>query len=254
MKKIFSMLLAATIAFGASARAQEIEAGDESAAAKLESKFVKLEESVAALTSQVEEAQFKNKQAGKETSAALKNISILADELKAELAVARKKFGVYDIEIENLKNTLAMIKDNLGALEQRANGEPKALAAQAALAAPNEAAAKDESALLVATPAAAPDAYANHKTDDESYASARRLLESGDNISAAIAFADNVRASPEGANYYNNLAGLGLAMEGLGKTADACKAFSAIQGAKDGVELEVQKIAADKSAELKCGA
>jgi TolA-binding protein len=263
MKKIFALFLAVAIAFGAAARAQEIEPGDESAAAKLESKFVKLEESVAALTAKVEEAQFENRQAGKESAAAIRNISLSADELKAELAVVRKKFGVYDIEIENLKNTLAMMKENIAALERRANGEPKALAAPTA---PDEAPAEDEAALLVAAPkpdpvpapadapAAQPAANAGQKADDESYAGGRKLLEARDFTGAAIAFADNIKAHAEGANYYNNLAGLGLAMEGLGKTADACKAFSTISAAKDGVGLEVQKIAADKSAELKCGA
>lgn len=259
MKKIFAILLAAAISFGAGVRAQELEADDESSAAKLESKFVKLEESVAALTSKVEEAQFEHKQAGRETSAALKNAALLADELKAELAVAKRKFGVYDIEIENLKNTLAMMKEHISALEGRANGEPRALEAPAA---PKADAAKDEAALLVAVPKPTPDsapnpgpaAYANQKADDESYSAARKLLESGDGTGAAIAFAENIKTHPAGANYYNNLAGLGLAMESLGKTADACKAFATIAAGKDGVGLEVQKIAADKSLELKCGA
>jgi hypothetical protein len=42
-------------------------------------------------------------------------------------------------------------------------------------------------------------------------------------------------------------------MEGLGRNAEACRAFATILEAKDGVDLATQKTASDKSAELKCG-
>jgi TolA-binding protein len=246
MKKTIRIILALAALCPTGIRAQEIEAGEESAAAKLESKFVKLEESMAALTAKVEEEAFEEKRRVRESETAAKDAAIRLEEMGAELAAAKKKIAAYDVEMENLRNTAAYLKDQITALESRASGAPKAIGIAADANPP-----KDDSALIVA-PAPAP---APETPDDKAYKEAKKAFESKDWAAAAIAFADNMRDYPEGANFYNNLAGLGLSFAELGNGEKACKAFATITSAKEKEEvgLEVQKIAIDKSAELKCG-
>ncbi|MDR1476683.1 MAG: hypothetical protein LBI17_00980 [Rickettsiales bacterium] len=241
MKKTIRIMLALAALCPRGIRAQEINAGDESATANLESKFVKLEESMAALTAKVEESAFEEKRRTQESMAAAKEAALKLEELNSELAAAKKKISAYDVEMENLRNTAAYLKDQISALESRASGGPKAIGIAAAENPP-----KDDAALIVAPPPP-------ETPDDKAYGAAKKAFEAKDWTGAAIAFADNMRDYPEGANFYNNLAGLGLSFAELGNGEKACKAFATITSTKEEVGLEVQKIAADKSAELKCG-
>ena len=242
MKKTIRIMLALAALCPTGIRAQKIEAGEESDAAKLESKFVKLEESMAALTAKVEEEAFKEKQRVQESLIAAKEAALKLDELSLDLAAAKKKIAAYEIEMENLRNTAAYLKDQISALESRASGKPRAIGIADEANPP-----KDDAALIVAPPPPP------ETPDDKAYKEAKKAFEAKDWTGAAIAFADNMRDWPEGANFYNNLAGLGLSFAELSNAEKACKAFATITAAKEEVGLEVQKIAADKSGELKCG-
>ncbi|MDR2099145.1 MAG: hypothetical protein LBO78_03945 [Rickettsiales bacterium] len=240
MKRIFAFL---TVLFAAAGVYAQAVVGEGDAAAGLERRFGLLEESIARLTSEVEEASHRRREELRGAQQALQAaVMQLRDALSADREEAQRRFAAYDAEIAGLKialNALAVENPGIG----RAAGAPGEL-----IAAPlSDGPVPEEAAEDLLVPPAVPEG-ADSAAFEEGYA----LFESGNYEMAAEKFADGIKEFPAGHRFFDSVFYLGLSMRHAGRAEDACRAFAVVADSSEGVDPDLKERAAASAASLEC--
>ena len=215
----------------------------------INSSLERIETAITSLTSQSEENAYNQKQTKAETITIFKDIKLQINEIKEEQLNIANELQVQKIEIENLKNTISMLKEKYSKI---ATKDPETLLSK-------------ENSLLLIPSTTKPDksednnelipeikeeiSYENETTRFEK---AMENFNKKDFTEAAINFAANIKDFPEGANFHNNLLYLGLSMKELDNKNNACTAFAKIINSKEEIQEQIKQTAKSNFDELKC--
>ncbi len=163
----------------------------------------RIEIAITSLTSQSEDSIHKQKKSKNENDIMFKDLSFQIQELK-------NRITVQEMEIQNLKNTVNMLKDRSS--DTITNKDPAPI----------------NNDLLM--PIAPQEVIL---TDTESFNKAMEKFNRRDYQNASIGFAENIKNFPEGENFYSNLLYLGISMQEMGIKNNACIAFEKIINANE---------------------
>ncbi|MDR1009049.1 MAG: hypothetical protein LBL52_02220 [Rickettsiales bacterium] len=202
----------------------------EDAALAAENRMNGVEDALSALTAKIEKAEFDTKVFKQETGALLKNLSLQMDEVKRDAATAKQRL---EDEIDELK------KQNDAKAAQIQTQPVTPPPSKKAKGAPRGIIALDKDRDAAPTPAL-------------EFESALALFDKRDFEAAAVAFADNIERSPEGALFYKNLFYLGLSFKNLDKKVEACRSFDAIIKSAPAADADTATLAAAEYEKLKC--
>ncbi len=234
MKNMFKLFICFMVCFSGNVFAQRVGGqGNVEALENINLSLERIESAITSLTSQNEENVYNQKNAKAETEMVLKDIKLQIREVKDEQEKFSKDLYAKNIEIENLKNIVAMLQDKLAVFEK--DLEEK-----------SEKATQNPTNLLVV------DKKSEKLSDDDSFNFAMELFNKKDFTEAAINFGANLKNFPEGKNFHNNLLHLGLSMRELGNNNGACTAFTKIVNANEKIDDGIKSRATQEFETLKC--
>ncbi len=224
--------------------AQNVGQGNVEALENINQSLERIESAITSLTSQSEENVYNQKKAKAENEVVLKDIKLqIKDIVDAQEKISKDVYS-QKIEIENLKNIVAMLQEKLAFVEKVKVREVEEKKEE-------EKATKNPTDLLLV--GVSQDVKEQKITDDESFKLAMENFDKKDFTESAINFASNLKNFPEGNNFHKNLLYLGLSMQKLENKNGACTAFSKIINSNEQIENDVKDVATKEFNTLNCG-
>ena len=246
MKKMIKLFICFIFCFSSNVFAQRVvrQVNNVEALENINLSLERIENAITSLTSQSEENAYNQKQAKAEQGVVLKDIKLQIQEVKDEQEKFSKDVYASKIEIENLKNIVAMLQEKISVLERQKVEEKKEPVME-------EKATKNPTDLLLVGSAKS-DEKPMKISDDESFKLAMENFDKKDFTESAINFAANIKNFPDGKNFHKNLLYLGLSMKNLENKNGACTAFAKIVNSSENIEKEIKDMAVKEFDLLKC--
>ena len=243
MKKMLYLFVCLVVCFSDVTFAQRVNGqGNVEALENINLSLERIENAITSLTSQNEENVYNQKNAKAETEIILKDIKLQIREVKDEQEKFSKDLYANKIEIENLKNIVAMLQEKLALIEKKSDEENKKS---------EEKASKNPTDLLVANKNVE-EKKSEKISDDDSFNLAMENFNKKDFTEAAINFGANLKNFPEGKNFHKNLLHLGLSMKELNNKNGACTAFAKIVNSDEAIDGNLKSMANSEIELLKC--
>ncbi|MBR1544819.1 MAG: hypothetical protein IJ638_02650, partial [Alphaproteobacteria bacterium] len=222
--------------------AQNAGQGNVEALENINQSLERIESAITTLTSQNEENVYNQKKEKAENEVVLKDIKLqIKDIVEAQEKISKDVYS-QKIEIENLKNIVAMLQEKLAFVEKKSNSEPKI----------EDKATKNPTDLLVVDNKEPKEIKEEKISDDESFKLAMENFNKKYFTESAINFASNLKNFPEGNNFHKNLLYLGLSMQKLENKNGACTAFAKIINSNEKIENEIRDVAVREFETLNC--
>ena len=207
----------------------------------------RIENAITSLTSQNEQNVYNQKNAKAETEVVLKDLKLQIKEVKDEQEKFAKDLYSHKVEIENLKNIVAMLQERLVVLEKKqeeiVHKKVEEKKSEDVLA------TKNPTDLLVVNKE---EEKVEKISDDDGFNLAMENFNKKDFTESAINFASNLKNFPDGKNFHKNLFYLGLSMKELDNKNGACTAFAKIINSNEQIDNELKVNASAEFEKLNC--
>ena len=247
MKNCMKLFVCLMFCFSNTVFAQgEVSRGNVEALENINLSLDRIENAITSLTSQNEQNVYNQKNAKAEMDVVLKDLKLQIKEVKDEQEKISKDVYAQKVEVENLKNIVAMLQEKLVSVEkkdivtEKKNVEEKT----------SEKATKNPTALLVGGDEK--EDKSSKLSDDESFRLAIENFDKKDFTESAINFASNLKNFPEGKNFYKNLLYLGRSMNKLDNKNGACTAFAKIINSSEDIAPDLKSEALKEFKQLEC--
>ncbi len=249
MKSIMKLFVCLMLCFSSSVWAQNMSGrGSIDALESINLSLDRIENAITSLTSQNEQNAYNQKNTKAEMDVVLKDLKLQIKEVKDEQEKISKDVYSQKIEIENLKNIVAMLQEKLFSVEKKTPEiEKKSFVDEKSKV--EEKASKNPTDLFVG---GNKEEKAKKPSDDESFMVAMDNFEKKNFTDAAINFAANLKNFPEGKNFYKNLLFLGRSMKQLDNKNGACTAFAKIVNSTEDIDKELKVGAVKDFEKLGC--
>ncbi len=247
MKKMVKFVICFMFCFSGLVSAQRAAGqGNVEALENINLSLERIENAITSLTSQNEENAYNQKNAKAETEIILKDMKLQIKEVRDEQEKLAKDVYAQKIEIENLKNIVAMLQEKLASFSKNEQSDKKGKNDSSEV---KEEATKNPTDLLVVVKK---EEKVEKVSDDESFDLAFSNFEKKDFTESAINFASNLKNFPDGKNFYKNLFYLGLSMKELNNKNGACTAFAKIVNSNEKSDDELKSKASFEFNQFKC--
>ncbi len=242
MRKMLYLFVCLVVCFSDVAFAQRVNGqGNVEALENINLSLERIENAITSLTSQNEENVYNQKNAKAETEIVLKDIKLQIREVKDEQEKFSKDLYANKIEIENLKNIVAMLQEKLSVFEKKLDEKNNMV---------DEKATKNPTDLLVAGPEKARESV--KISEDDAFNLALENFDKKDFTESAINFGSNLKNFPDGKIFHKNLLYLGLSMKELNNKDGACTAFAKIVNSDEKIDDDLKSRANSELEILKC--
>ena len=247
MKKMVKFVICFMFCFSNLVFAQRVERqGNVEALENINSSLERIENAITSLTSQNEQNAYNQKNAKAETEIILKDIKLQIKEIRDEQEKISKDVYAQKIEVENLKNIVAMLQEKLITLEKK---QEKIEEKKVEKKHEEQPATQNPTDLLVVDKK---EEKSEKISDDESFNLALDNFNKKDFTESAINFASNLKNFPESKNFHKNLLYLGLSMKELNNKNGACTAFAKIVNSNEQIDNDLKTKASLEFEKLEC--